>query len=444
MRKILLMAKRDYVQSVRTKAFILGLIIAPLLFGSGFLGIAILKKRPDLRDKHIAILDRTGSAAAFIVAAAGEKNGPELFDKFSGKQIAARYVFEIVTPAAGDGQVQRLALSDRVRAGDLVGFVEIWPEAMTAAPPGAAKDDKAPPRAAFYTNAGGIDQTGSWLRDPINRGLREVHLARLGLADVEKASVLQTVSVEPLSLLTRDPKSGELRSASKKDEVKEFAAPFGLVMILTMVVMVGSAPMLSAVTEDKNQRIFEMLLGLATPYELMAARVLAALGRSLTSSAFYIAGAVLVLQGMSMIGVVQFELLPWFFVYLIAQVLMLGTLAAALGAACSSPQDAQNLAVLLVAPIMIPYFLLVPILQAPNSGLATVMSFIPPFTPPLMLLRQALPAGIPAWQPWVGLIGVAVWVLAGTWAASRIFRVAILMQGQPPRMSDLMRWAIRG
>ena len=114
--------------------------------------------------------------------------------------------------------------------------------------------------------------------------------------------------------------------------------------------------MLSAVTEDKNQRIFEMLLGLATPFELMAARVLAALGRSLTSSAFYIAGAALVLQSMSMLGVVPFGLLPWFFIYLIAHVTMLCGFAAALGAACSTPQDAQNLAVVLVAPIMIPFF----------------------------------------------------------------------------------------
>ena len=60
LRKILLMAKRDYIESVRTMAFIIGLVVAPLLFGGGFLGVAILKKKPDLRDKRIAVLDRTG------------------------------------------------------------------------------------------------------------------------------------------------------------------------------------------------------------------------------------------------------------------------------------------------------------------------------------------------------------------------------------------------
>ena len=93
---------------------------------------------------------------------------------------------------------------------------------------------------------------------------------------------------------------------------------------------------------------------------------------------------------------------------------------------------------------MIPFFLLMPVMQAPNGALATVMSLIPPFTPPMMLLRQALPAGVPWWQPWVGIAGVIVWTIAGTWAAARIFRVAILMQGQGPKLSEMLRWAVKG
>jgi ABC-2 type transport system permease protein len=445
MRKVLLMAKRDYIESIKTKAFILGLIVAPILFGSGFLGIAILKKTPDLKDKRIAILDRTGGAAATIAAAAREKNEKELNDKTTGKQIVARYVFEMVAPA-GDPKDQRLALSDRVRSHDLQGFLEIWPEALLAPPeePATEKErEKLPPRVAFYSNQA-LDETRAWLREPINRGLHAVLLTRLGVDESNFKTVLASVPVDPMSLLARDARTGELKEAKKKDEVQEFAAPFGLVMLLTMIVMIGSAPMLSAVTEDKNQRIFEMLLGLATPFELMSARVLAALGRSLTSSAFYITGAILALFGMSMMEVVRFDLLPWFFLYLVAHVVMLCSFAAALGAACSSPQDAQNLAVVLIMPVMIPYFVLMPVMQSPNGAMSTVLSLIPPFTPPLMLLRQALPAGVPWWQPWVGMAGVIAWTIGGTWAAARIFRIGILMQGQAPKLGELMKWAVRG
>src|SRR5690349_9148281 len=110
MHRILLIAKRDYLMSIKAKAFLIGLIVAPILFGGGFIGLGVMKKKPDVDDRRFAILDRTGKAAAGIVQAAELKNTKTVTDK-SGKQVAPRYVFEIVPPAA-DEAAQRLALSD--------------------------------------------------------------------------------------------------------------------------------------------------------------------------------------------------------------------------------------------------------------------------------------------------------------------------------------------
>ena len=191
------------------------------------------------------------------------------------------------------------------------------------------------------------------------------------------------------------------------------------------------------------QRVFEMLLSSASSFELMLGKVLAALGASLTSSTFYIIGGLLVLAGMAMFGLAPLNLLPWFFVYLIADVVMLSALGVALGSACATPQDAQHLAFLLILPIMIPMFVLTPVMQQPNGTLATVMSFIPPFTPVLMLLRQALPGGVPWWQPWLGLVGVTACAAAIIWAAARIFRIGILSQGKTPKLAELVQWVTR-
>jgi len=187
-----------------------------------------------------------------------------------------------------------------------------------------------------------------------------------------------------------------------------------------------------------------MLLGLATPFELMMGKVLGALGVSLTSSAFYIIGGTLALQGLGMAGVVPYAVFPWFYIYLIADVTFLCSLAAAMGAGCNSPQDAQQLAILLLSPVMIPYFLFTFVMQQPNAAISTALSLFPPFTPMLMLLRQAMPGGVPAWQPWVGLAGVLTLTLVMVWAAARIFRIAILMQGKTAKIADLVRWAVRG
>jgi ABC-type Na+ efflux pump permease subunit len=87
---------------------------------------------------------------------------------------------------------------------------------------------------------------------------------------------------------------------------------------------------------------------------------------------------------------------------------------------------------------------MLPVIDKPNGLFATAVSLFPPFSPLLMILRQSMPGGVPAWQPWVGLIGVAICAVVGIWAASRVFRIAILMQGQPLKLGDVVRWAVQG
>jgi ABC-2 type transport system permease protein len=431
--RILLIAQRDYLATVRTKAFLVGLVVAPLLFGGGMLGVALLRAKPDIADRHVAIVDRVGSIAPAIIQTAGEKSARQTVDKTTGRQVAPRYLFETVPAADGDAKAQRLSLSDRVRSHELYAFIEILPQSKD---PGL--------RVSCYSNASGIDDAQRWFDGPVTEGIQRMRLAKLGVDPSQFKSLLSPVNVERLSLVTRDERNGAIREAHKKSELEGFAVPFGLMMLLGMIVLVGASPMLPAVTEDKAQRIVEMLLGLATPWELMMGKVLAAVGISLTSSAFYVIGGTLALEGMGLGGMVPFSLLPWFYIYLVSDVVMLCAFAAALGSACSSPQDAQSLAVVLVSPVVIPYFLIMPVLQQPNGAIATVTSLFPPFAPMIMMLRQATPGGIPAWQPWVALAGILACTLAAVWVASRIFRVGILMQGKPPRIADMVRWAMRG
>jgi len=447
--RILLIAKRDYLATIRTKAFIIGLVVAPILFGGGFLGIALIESKPDIKERRIAIIDGTGVVAAAVIEAAQDQNAKDLFDKTTHRQVQPRYVFETLRPAR-DPRLQRLALSESVRRQRLYAFIEIGPAVLDPAPPDnpsgdtATKDSKPGP-VATYTNEGGFDEASRWLYSSINEGVRRVRLAQLGVDQSRIPGALAGVKVDRFGLLSRDAKTGAIHEASKKNEVAEFAVPFGIMLLLGMIVMVGSSPMLSAVTEDKAQRLVEMLLGLATPFELMMGKVLGALGTSLTSSAFYIIGGTLALEGMGLSGMVPFAVFPWFYVYLIADVVFLCSFAAALGAGCSSPQDAQQLAILLLAPVMIPYFMMAFVMQQPNGPISTALSLFPPFTPMLMLLRQAMPAGgVPVWQPWVGLVGVLAFTLVMVVAAARIFRIAILVQGKTPKIAELVRWAVRG
>ena len=102
-----------------------------------------------------------------------------------------------------------------------------------------------------------------------------------------------------MSLVSRDEKTGSIREARKKKDLESFIVPFVVTLLLAMIVMASSAPMLGAIAEDKMQRVYEMLLGKASPFELMMGKVIAAVGLSLTSSVFYILGGLAVLQSMA-------------------------------------------------------------------------------------------------------------------------------------------------
>ena len=88
-------------------------------------------------------------------------------------------------------------------------------------------------------------------------------------------------------------------------------------------------------------------------------------------------------------------------------------------------------------------FVIMPVIQDPTGPLATTMSMIPPFTPTIMVIRMAGTVTIPAWQPVVGLMIVALFAWLSVWIGARIFRTAILITGQKPTLANLVRYAFR-
>jgi ABC-2 type transport system permease protein len=432
--RILLIAKRDYLQIVQSKAYLVGLILLPLFVGGGFL-MASLMNRSAQKAQRVAIIDRTGVSASAVIQSWEESTRRAAASSGTGTRTP-RFEFEEVAPEP-DRAIQLLALSDRVRNGELFLIVEIPSSAL--APTGDSKQEPA----RYYSNSTGLDQALFALPGAVNDGLRRVRLAQLGVDKARVPEVLREVPLQFMNLFIKDPATGKIAQGEKRNPFQAAAVPFFLVYLLIMVVLVGSAPQLGAVAEDKMQRVFEMLLSSASSFELMAGKILAALGASLTTSTLYILGGLAVLAGMAMFGLAPLHMLPWFFVYLIADIAMLAAVAVAIGSACGTPQDAQHLAFVLFIPILVPMLMVTNIMQQPNGALATTMSFIPPFTPVVMLLRQALPTGVPWWQPWLGLVGVIVWAIAVVWAAGRVFRIGILSQGKTPKLAELARWALR-
>ena len=440
MRKVLILAKREYKASVKTKGFIIGLILAPVFMGGSLIAFVLLQDRVDTSDKRLAIIDRSGVVAEALIEAAEARNHSEVYNDESGRKVKPAYLLEIVDPPSDerDLPIRRLELSGRVESGDLHAYLEIGPDVVHPGSDGAAS------RITYHAKNAAMDDLRSWMSWPVNNRLRRLRLSDAGIDESAARDLFFWVDVEGMGLVSVDEQTGEVTDARRANEAEALVVPIVMMMLMFLMVMMSVPGMLQSVMEEKTQRIAEVLLGSVEPFEFMMAKVAAGVAVALTSSAVYIVGGILVVTQMGLSEYIPYRVVPWFLVYMLFAIVMLGAMSAALGSTCSEPKDAQSLTFPAILPLILPMFVYFPVVSQPSSGLATWLSLFPTFTPFLMLLRQSTPTGVPVWQPVVGLLGMALFTAAFVWAGGRIFRVAILMHGTPPKLRNIIRWALRG
>jgi len=437
MRKVLRVAKREYLATVRTKGFIIGLVVAPVLFGGSALAMVLFQNQRDTRDKVIAVVDRSGLVVDAVLEAVEARNASVVHDEETGEKVRPALVIEVVAPNDEDPDAQRLELSERVRRRGLHAFVEIGAGVLHP-----REDTTA--YIGYYAKSAALDDYRRWIEQPINGRLRQLRLAEVGIDPADHEDIFDWVSAGPMGLVGVDPETGEIGVPRRTSEAEALIAPLVMPMLMFMLIMFGAVPLLNAVMEEKSQRIAEVVLGSAKPFEFMLGKVLGGLAVSLTVATVYVIGGLYAVRNMGLSEFIPYHVLPWFFVYTLLATVMLGAVYAALGSVCNDPSEAQSMTLPAMLPVMIPLFVIVPVLREPESTFATAMSLVPFFTPMLMLVRQTVLEGLPAWQPWLGLAGMAAFTLLAVWTGGRIFRVAILMQGTPPKLGNMMRWAFKG
>ncbi len=472
MRKTFVIAAREYNATVRTKSFIISLVLMPVMMGGSVLVQYALKDQVDTRERRFAVIDRSpgGKLFAALDSFIKLRNTEDVYDRETHKQIKPIWVLERVEPSAETPQAmlqQRYELSERIRKKDLFGLLEI----------GRNIYDAAALKAGFAANAekmlkdvkddglAGLP-TFSFLPDglvlryqsnsPMYDGFRNWAVAKLNSSIVEQRSAEKDVNVEnvreimlpnPLlnkGLTKRNPRTGGIEDGRDVNFLASFFAPFILIMMMFMIVMVGATPLMQGVLEEKMNRISEVLLGSVTPFQIMMGKLLGMVGVSLTLAAVYLTGAYWAASHFGLLDYLPTEVLVWFLVYQVLAVLMFGSVFIAVGAASTDAKESQSLLMPVMLVICFPMFVLTNVIREPDGALAVGMSYFPPSTPSLMIARQAIPPGTPWWEPYLGTALVLVTTLACVWAAGRIFRIGILMQGKGARLGDLVKWIWRG
>lgn len=437
MYKVLILVLREYLTSVKTKGFIIGLVLAPILMTGALFVILLFEDRVDISEKKIYILDHTHAIGDAIIESAIWRNENQIYDTVKGKQVLPAYVFEILDVDSNNLMKQKLELSDMVRDKKIHAFVEIGPDVIRP------QGDMERARVKYYSENSLMDDVPGWLTNPVNNRIKQLRIDDMGLDEQEIQDLFYWINISGMSLITAEALGSELQDASESNLLETFLVPYAFMILMFLMVMMSAVPLLNAVMEEKSERIAEVLLGTVKPFQFMMGKVLGGVSISLTGFAVYIIGGSFIVSRLGYAQYIPFGIITWFFVYMILAIIMFGSGMATLGSICNDSKDAQSLQFPAMLPILIPMFVIVPVIKEPMSTFSVALSLVPPFTPFLMLIRQASPVTIPLWQPMAGLAGIMLFALLTVWAGAKIFRTMILMQGKKPKLTTLVQYVLK-
>ena len=315
-------------------------------------------------------------------------------------------------------------------------------------PPAAAARPAAAPRQIQYWSANASDNR---LRDEVERAVNaEVH-RREYLAHGIDGGVIQQIERTYVPFVSLNPKKEKGREAmGAADTIRQWA-PSAFVYLLWVGIFAVVQMLLTNTIEEKSNRIIEVLLSSVTPGELMMGKLMGIAAIGLTMVGAWVAalfgvltwksGGASEVAGQVLLVLRTSNLLPLFAVYFLLGYLMYAAFILSLGSVCNTLKEAQSYMAALTLLMMVPLMTLAFIPKDPNGALARVLSWIPLYTPFIMMNRAT------ADPPLIDLAGTLVLLLATTigalYLAGRIFRIGILRTGQPPKLVEMLRWALR-
>ena len=432
-----------------SKAFIISMVVMPVLMGASFGIQSLFKQLDDTKEKRYVVVDRSGGDLAKSLEIAVESYNQHLTDHWETRKFnASKVVLEIVPASDDDPEdfaTQRFELSKRVERNEIEGIIEIGAKVYEIRGDPAQPADKIDDDSAIRFQAKKATQQTfmHWAEQVINAAILKKRFADKKIDPIEIARMQEHVPIKPKTL-TKQTVEGKYIDATEGSQIVNFLLPAVLIALMFMVVMVGATPAMHGIVEEKSQRIAEVLLGSVLPFELMAGKLLGVIGVSMTLAGIYLVGGYVVADHYGVAELLSTGLLTWFLLFLVMALVIFGSLFIAVGAAASDVKDTQTLLMPIMVVASLPFVALGPIMQDPNGKIAVVCSFFPFATPMMLVARQSVPPGVPVWQMISGIALVLVTSLFCVWSAGRIFRVGILMQGKGARFTDLVRWVAKG
>jgi ABC-2 type transport system permease protein len=411
--RTLAVARREYLQRVRSRAFMVATFLGPLILG-GMMLIPALAAGRATRPLKVAVLDTAGTLRAPVERA------------LAATTVGGAPRFLVQPPPEGPFEQARARATDAVLKGELDGYLYLPQGALDAS------------RAEYHGRSVSAVMEMRLLERALGDAFVELRLTGAGLDPSRLKEVMRDVDLRTMRLSA---------SGAREDRGAGFLFSFLLVFAIYTAVFMWGQALMTSVIEEKTNRVVEVMVSSVSPDTLLGGKLLGVGAAGLTQMlawalamgaiGLYVgSGAV---AGGAAVPEVGMGTLAAFVVFFLLGFFLYGALYAAVGAAVNSMQEAQNFMLPLMAPVIMAMMFIPMVVRSPDSPLAVTLSLIPLLSPLLMFLRISVLTP-PLWQVALSVVLTALTIWGVIWLAARIYRVGILMYGKRPTFPEIVRW----
>jgi ABC-2 type transport system permease protein len=411
MHNTLLVAKREYLEQIRGRAFKISTVALPLLIAA-LLAFSYYMGHKANSGRHIAIV----ADDAFL---ADQVRRQLLDDK------GAQYQVDVTAPA---NREQRDEWQRQVRAKAIDGVLAI---------------DSSDPKniTANFTSLSAAEVTPyGGLQSALNRGVINERMIASGMTQAEAEAMLAKAPIEALQL----DKNGKIGKSNGSATVVKATL---MLILLSVPIMLYGLDMARAIIEEKTSRIFEVMLAVAKPSDLLAGKLLGVGGVGITQIAIWVVGATVFMSTALAASLLTGDIairFSWtegifFPIYFVLGFALFSAIFSGLAATCETAQDLQKFMWLAIVPLYTSMGLLPVMINDPNSAWSVAATLCPLTSPYTMISRMGM-AAVPLWQIALSVILLMLTIWGVLWFSARLYRVGILMYGKRATLPELLRW----
>ena len=424
-----IIARREYLTTVRRKAFVFTLLLTPSLM---FMSVLLSKSGSDDVRAHA----RQSRIVAFVDSSGVFADVPMHYDYVvprgveltPAKPSSAPPPPRTVVPVLARRFTDQQAAIDSLDAGTVNTVLVV---------------------SADFLNSGRLRRyehdTRAFTGSADDRALRVWLQRGLLSATSDSSRIDRVVSLGGTTALLVPNKAGVYQIKDDARELIAFFLPFVLALLLGMAIVTGGQYLLQGVAEEKESRILESLLCTVTPEDLMVGKLI-----GLGSAGLTLVGVWLVfgtVAASTALALVQFEFSPTLvalaLLYFVFGYLFYASLMTGIGAIANNLREAQQVAIVFTMMNFIPFYALTKILNSPNSSVTVGMSLFPPTAPTTMMMRLAVGsvtgAAVPPWQIATSLGLLAVTSVGALMASAKLFRLGLLLYGKTPNLPEILK-----